>query len=91
MRDFSFRPDDGAVLELVYDTYGSPLVPDALVSTFRLGADRIVAAGINPQGRRRVIVQGEGTHASNCCKGVQWLPHESGLAVLCNRCQVGCS
>jgi len=55
VRDLLFRPDDGAVSAIVYDTFGQPFVPDSIVSTYRLPLSSVVAAGVDYEGRGRVI------------------------------------
>jgi sporulation protein YlmC with PRC-barrel domain len=41
VREFTFDPDDGAVLRLVFDAFGVPLIPETVVSCYAVNIDEV--------------------------------------------------
>jgi len=41
VREFTFDPNDGAVLRLVFDAFGVPLIPETVVSCYAVGIDEV--------------------------------------------------
>jgi sporulation protein YlmC with PRC-barrel domain len=51
VRDFKFDPDTGDLVYLILASLGSPLIPSAVISTYELDVNEIIAVG-----RDRIIV-----------------------------------
>jgi sporulation protein YlmC with PRC-barrel domain len=45
VREFTFDPNDGAVLRLVFDAFGVPLIPETVVSCYAVGIEEVVSVG----------------------------------------------
>eukprot|EP00899_Mesostigma_viride_P028354 jgi/Mesvir1/8703/Mv02637-RA.1 len=66
VRDYDFDPENGAIVNIVFDSLGLPLVPSTLVSTFRLSVKEVVSVGPD----RIIVLEGTEMRLTQLSVGV---------------------